>query len=114
MGVLQEGAVGSRKIFLEVGGKGAGGFRIIRNVWVCHHFHAYGRGWEGGDWLQNHKKRIGLSSFSWFWKWVAGFRTIKNAKDCHHFHVFGSGWEAGDGLQNLGRGAIGFRNIRNA
>ena len=42
---------------LEVGGRGADGFRIIRNAKGCHHFHVFGSGWERGEWHQNHKTR---------------------------------------------------------
>ena len=40
---------------LEVDGRRAAGFRIIRNPWDCHHFHVFGSGWEGREW---HQKRI--------------------------------------------------------
>ena len=53
---------------LEVGGRGAGGSRIIRNAWDGQHFHGFGSGWEVGAWHQNHKKRMGLLSFSKFSK----------------------------------------------
>ena len=59
---------------LEVQGRGASGLRIIRNAYNCVHFHGFGRRREGGVWLQNHKKRIGLSALSWFWKLAGGGR----------------------------------------
>ena len=31
---------------MEVGGRGAAGFRIIRDAWECHHFRVFGRSWE--------------------------------------------------------------------
>ena len=33
---------------LEVAGKGASGFKIIKHALDCHHFHVFGSGWEGG------------------------------------------------------------------
>ena len=59
---------------LEVGGRGAAGFRIIRNAWAVIIFMVLEVGGRGGGWLQNHKKCIGLLSFSWFWKWAGGGR----------------------------------------
>ena len=92
---------------LGVGGRGAAGFRIIRHAWDRHHFHVFGR-WERGDWLQNHKKRMGQSAFSWFWecagRGAACLRIIRNAKECHNFRGFESARE----------GAVGSRIIRNA
>ena len=114
---------------LEVGWRGAVGFRIIRDSKYCRHFHGFGSGREGGGWPQNHKKRIGLLSFSNFWMCLgrgllapesqdmqrtviifmvlevggmgaARFRIIRNAWARHHFHVFGSKWKGGHWLQN--------------
>ena len=34
---------------LEVGGKRAAGFRIIRNAWDGHHFHVFGSWWESQE-----------------------------------------------------------------
>ena len=58
---------------LEVGGRGAAGFRIIRNAWAVIIFMVMEVGGRGGGWLQDHKKCIGLLSFSLFWKWAGGF-----------------------------------------
>ena len=58
---------------LEVGGRAAIGFIIIRNAWACQHFHRVGMGRKGGGWLQNHKKY----------------------KDCHDSHGFGNAREGG-------------------
>ena len=54
----------------EMSGKGAAGFRIKRNPKNCHYFHVNGSGREDGDQFQNHGACIGLSAFSWFWKWA--------------------------------------------
>ena len=59
---------------LEVPGNGAVGSRMIGNALDHNHFHGFGSGREGGGWLQNHKKCIGLSSFSCLWKKVGGGR----------------------------------------
>ena len=86
---------------LEVGGRGAAGFRIIRNAKDCHHFH--GRRWEGGDWLQTHKKCIERSDFSWFREWAGRGRlasVIRNAKNFYHFRGFESARKGGGWLQN--------------
>ena len=73
---------------LKIGGKGEAGLRIIRNAFetvlifmvlelprtdavgsgitkneaTSMYFHSFGNGQEGGGWVQNHKKCIGLSS----------------------------------------------------
>ena len=56
---------------LEVGGRGAVGFRIIkemhRTVIIYMYLEVGGRG-------ANHTQCIGLSSFSWFWEWAGGKR----------------------------------------
>ena len=51
---------------LEVGGRGASGFRIIRNAWDGQHFHGFGSGWEVGGWPQNQKKCMGRYHFQSF------------------------------------------------
>ena len=57
---------------LEVGGRGAVGFRIIkemhRTVLIFMYLEMGGRG-------ANHTQCIGLSSFSWFWEW-AGWKRL--------------------------------------
>ena len=53
---------------LEVGGRGASGFRIKRNAWDSQHFYDFGSGGEVG----------------------AGLRIIRNASETDHFHSFGS------------------------
>jgi len=79
------GALGSRAtrnawtvfifMVLEVGWRvAAAGLRIIRNALDYYHFHGFGSSREGCGWLHNHKKCIGLSSSSWFWKWAGGGR----------------------------------------
>ena len=57
-------------VVLEAPGKGAVGPRIIRNAKECNDLHGFGSGWEGAGWMQNHKKFMGLSSFSFVWKWL--------------------------------------------
>ena len=64
---------------LKVGGKGAAGFRIIRNAQECHHFNVFGSGWEGGEWLQNHTKSIGLSTLEVGGRGTAGRNIVRNA-----------------------------------
>ena len=68
---------------LEVGGRGAAGFRIIRNAKDCYYLHGFGSAREACDWLQNPKKSIGLPSFSWFWKRVGGGGWPQNHKAMH-------------------------------
>ena len=58
--IIRNASDGQHFHVFEVGGRGAIGFRIIRNAWNGQHFHGFGSGREGGGWLQNHKKCIGL------------------------------------------------------
>ena len=82
---------------LEVGGRGAAGFRIIRNAWaviICMVLEVGGRGAAGfriikemhrtvfifkylemGGRGADHTQCIGLSLFSWFWEW-AGWKRL--------------------------------------
>ena len=53
---------------LEVGGRGAIGFRIIEMHGTVIMFMVLEVGGRGGDWLQNPDKCIRLSTFSWFWE----------------------------------------------
>ena len=60
-------------VVLKAPGKGTVGSRIKqihRAVIIC----MVGGGWKGGEWPQNHKKRVGLLAFSWFWQSVGGGR----------------------------------------
>ena len=79
---------------LEVDGRRAAGFRIIRNAWDRHHFHVFGSGWEGGEW---HQKRIRAVSIFMVLevggKGAVGPRIIRNALDCFDFRGFASAWE---------------------
>ena len=84
-------------------GREAAGLRIIRNAKDCSDFCGFESTREGGGWLQNHKKCMGLSLLSWFWKWAGGGRLGPESKEMYRtaitFHVFGSGWEGGEWLQ---------------
>ena len=117
---------------LEVGGRGALGFRIIRNAKDCSHFHGFGSGREGGRlassnqkcmgmfhfqgfgsarewgcWRWNHEKCIGRSSFSWFWESAGGGRLASESQGMPGTIIIFMSLEGGSG-------AIGFRIIRNA
>ena len=50
------------------GGKGGAGPRIIRNAWDDYHFHGFGSAQAWGGWLQNHKKCMECTAFSWLGK----------------------------------------------
>ena len=93
---------------LGVGGREAACLRIIRNAKDCSDFRGFESAREGGGWLQNHKKCIGLLSFSWFWKWAGGGRLGSESKELHRTVIIFMSLEVG------GRGASGFRIIRNA
>ena len=64
---------------LEVGGRGATGLRIIRNIQACYVFHGFESALEVNGWLQNHKKFI---------------------ENCHHLHGFESWRERGGWAEN--------------
>ena len=63
---------------LEVGGRGAAGFRIVRNAWAVIIFMVLDVGWKGAAGFGINKKCIGHSLFSWFGKW-AGFRITRDS-----------------------------------
>ena len=64
---------------LEVGGRGAIGFRIIRNAWDCTHFHGLGSGRLDSESTEMHGTVNIFMVLEVGVKGAAGVRTIRNA-----------------------------------
>ena len=93
-------------VVLKAPGPEAVGFIIRRIAWDYHNLHGFGRGREGGGWVQSHKKCTGPSSFSWLWKLAGGGRLASESYEMHETVINFMVLEVG------GRGAVDFRIIR--